>query len=374
VLKRIYIDNYRCFVNFEVQLRPKQLIIGVNGAGKSAFLEVLRGLRDFVVARSKVDEVFTSETRTRWNTLSKQTFELEVVGNGGTYLYSLWIDVPDGEGKPCVLKEALEFEKKPLLLFQDDQVQVFDDNHTEKSSYSFESDRSAFTVLGPRKAGLKLAWFKEWIDKLYCARVNPALMGNEGNEAHYYLDDDLQNFAAWYGHVIQEKTSQFIALQKALGEVIDDFDSLEFKRIGRKARFLNAVFLQKGESTTSQKGRRIEFDFDELSDGQRALIALYALLYCAVETDTTICLDEPDNFLALAEIQPWLLELGDRIEEGAQAILISHHPEIIDLWAPECGLVFSRNGLGPVRASVYREDEFEGLTPSEVVARGWELE
>src|SRR6266540_2077353 len=53
VLARLYIDNYRCFVNFEFGLASKQLILGLNGAGKSAFLEVLRGIRDFALVGCK---------------------------------------------------------------------------------------------------------------------------------------------------------------------------------------------------------------------------------------------------------------------------------------------------------------------------------
>lgn len=45
MLKRIYIDNYRCFVNFELQLQSRRVIVGVNGSGKSAFLEVLAEIR-----------------------------------------------------------------------------------------------------------------------------------------------------------------------------------------------------------------------------------------------------------------------------------------------------------------------------------------
>ena len=44
--------------------------------------------------------------------------------------------------------------------------------------------------------------------------------------------------------------------------------------------------------------------FSEVSEGQRALIALYMLVYCALTPDRTLLIDEPDNFIALAEIQP----------------------------------------------------------------------
>jgi predicted ATPase len=197
-------------------------------------------------------------------------------------------------------------------------------------------------------------------------------MGAEAREEEEYPDDHLTNFAGWYSHVIQEQTATLVQLQRSLQQIMDGFDSLDLRKMGRTARVLRAVFSNDagGSPPTRQS---VEFDFDELSDGQKTLIALYTVLYTLVLPGATICLDEPDNFLALFEIQPWLFELSDRIEDvGAQVILISHHPELINLLAPEHGVVFSRTGLGPVRAEPYRPDSIGKLRPAEQIARGWE--
>jgi len=373
MLSRLYIDNYRCFVNFTFKPKAKQLILGINGTGKSALLEALRSLRDLAIIGYRADQIFIPETRTRWQTLPQQTFELEVTGNGGKYLYTLWIEVADEKAKSRVLKETLDFNEKPLLLFLKDQVQLFDDNHVKRATYPFDSDRSALAVLGRKRTSSKLEWFKQWLYKLYCVRVDPSHMGAEAKGEEDYPEDDLGNFAAWYSNIIQEQTGSFLDLQRSLQQIFDGFDSLDLRKAGR-TRVLRAAFSKNlSEGDRRSKKQRIEFDFDELSDGQRALIALYTLLHCVTGPETTMCLDEPDNFLALAEIQPWLLELSDRIEEvGAQVILISHHPELIDLLAPECGLVFSRSGLGPVRVEPYRSDKSGKLRPSQRIARGWE--
>jgi len=58
----------------------------------------------------------------------------------------------------------------------------------------------------------------------------------------------------------------------------------------------------------------------------------------------TVIFDEPDNFLSLREIQPWLMTFADTIEEsGGRVLIISHHPEIINQWAPKSG--FPQNPL-----------------------------
>lgn len=374
MLSRIYIDNYRCFQNFEFRPQAMQLILGDNGSGKSYFLSALRCIRDFAAVGSKADFIFTSETRTRWQTLREQTFELEVQGEGGTYLYTLKIDGQDEEHPARVLTESLQFEGKPLMLFAEEHVSLFDDSSTRTIDYPFEADRSALASLGLKRAGARIAWFKQWLYYLYCIQIVPSQIGAEGKEEEDYPEDDLKNFAAWYSHIVNEKTRLLFELNQSLRNVLDGFYSLDLRKTGRTARELRATFSQKpGESNGARKNPSIEFTLDELSDGQKALIALYTLLHCVVGPQTTICIDEPDNFLALPEIQPWLLELTDRVDEvRGQAILISHHPELINLLAPEHGVIFSRTGLGPVRVEPYRADTIGGLSPAERVARGWE--
>jgi energy-coupling factor transporter ATP-binding protein EcfA2 len=379
LLKRIYVDNYRCFVNFTFKPKEKQLILGINGTGKSVFFEVLGKLRDFASTGYKADQLFSLETRTRWQTVPQQSFELEVTGNGGTYVYTLWVETQEEKPRTRVLKESLDFNEKPLILFHRDQVHLFDDIHAEKASiYPFDPDRSALAVVGPRKANSKLAWFKGWLDHLHCLRVNPSQMTSDerdiGRSEDYYLEDDLSNFPGWYSHNVQEQTGAALDLQKSLREVIQGFDSLHLTRVGRAVRELRAYF-QKSPNDNGRPGknRPLEFGFDELSEGQRVLIALYALLHFAVGPERTMCVDEPDNFLALSEIQPWLLALNDRVDdEGGQVILVSHHPEVLNLLAPEHGVLFSRTGLGPVQAVPYRPDTLGKLLPSEQIARGWE--
>ena len=61
-----------------------------------------------------------------------------------------------------------------------------------------------------------------------------------------------------------------------------------------------------------------------------------------------------------------------RMRPELQVLVISHHPEIINLQAREHGLVFERQGLGPTRVRPFVADEQTSLTPAEIVARGEE--
>ena len=92
MLKRIYIDNFRCLVNFELDLDAINLFLGSNASGKSTVFEVLQKIQAFVSGDSKVEGIFKLADCTRWQTLQIQRFELEILGNGGCYTYQLGID------------------------------------------------------------------------------------------------------------------------------------------------------------------------------------------------------------------------------------------------------------------------------------------
>ncbi|MBU0989810.1 MAG: ATP-binding protein, partial [Proteobacteria bacterium] len=49
MLKRLYANNYRCLVNFEIDLDRLTLLVGPNGGGKSTLFDLLYGVRRLIV-------------------------------------------------------------------------------------------------------------------------------------------------------------------------------------------------------------------------------------------------------------------------------------------------------------------------------------
>src|ERR1017187_7533212 len=102
MLDRLFVDNYRCLVNFECRFGAKQLILGPNGSGKTTLFDVLALLRDFCVGGLQFEYAFAGPTRTRWQQVSEQTFELDVSGNDGAYTFRLVIDAWGNPVRPRV--------------------------------------------------------------------------------------------------------------------------------------------------------------------------------------------------------------------------------------------------------------------------------
>ncbi len=84
-------------------------------------------------------------------------------------------------------------------------------------------------------------------------------------------------------------------------------------------------------------------------------------------------IDEPDNFLALREIQPWLAHAVECCGESLeQVVVVSHHPVTIDYMAGAGGRWFYREEDGSVRVHPEPKVSVDGLSLSETIARGWE--
>ncbi len=368
MLTRLYIDNYRCFVNFEYRPGRKQLIFGRNGSGKSSLMDALKAVRQFAVEDGKASLSFVSGDRTRWLDQDKQTFELEAQVEGRGFTYRLVLDQWGEPLQPRVVSETVHCDGKPIFEFLMGEVHLYNDRFEHKVTYPFDWWRSAFETVNQRKDNQTLTSFKLWLSGLHCFRLNPFSMHEiaEGESASPSVD--LSDFAAWYRHLSQTEPRPTASLLEDLREALDGFGYFRLQPVGENIRLLIAEFNTDG-------GTHVNFGFMDLSDGQRCLVCLYVILHFLVKSGKTVILDEPDNFVSLREIQPWLTAVDEAIEEGrGQVFMISHHPEIINQWAVNNGVRFVRDGVGPVRVKPFEAGNYPSLTPAEIVARGWDDE
>ncbi len=381
MLKRLYVDNYKCCTNFELRLGSLNLLLGGNGTGKTTVFEALRAIRLFAGLGGKSEHCFAASTLTKWQTVRQQTFEIEVAGADGDYLYRLIIAF-DQNDLSTVQEESLRLNDAALIRFESGNVKLAAADAHSELSYPLEPSQSALALVPQSKAYEKIAWFRQFLNALIAVQINPGygVMDSRSEREELFLNSNSSNFASWYRH-ISENQGMAIKISQQISEVLDGFEHFEFERLGETWRGLKVAF-----AAPTNGRRRIEYRFHELSDGQRALIVLYTLVIYASETGAILCIDEPENFLALPEIQPWLIYLFDLCnqqrqeqnggqkqgsEKQLQAILISHHPELINYLAVSNGIWFSRENHGQVRTKRIANEVAGGLPISELVARGW---
>ena len=167
MLKRLYANNYRCLVNFEISFDELTLLVGPNGGGKSTLFDILYGVRHLIENNAKISSIFSHEDLTAWVKNFEQTFELDVRGTEGLFSYKLVISHNPDIKKQRIELEHLLLDGKPLFEFKQGEVQLYHDDHVPGPKYSFDWSVSALATIAPRADNKKLTWFKEWAEKLF---------------------------------------------------------------------------------------------------------------------------------------------------------------------------------------------------------------
>jgi predicted ATPase len=362
MLTRIYIDNFCSFVNFEYRPERKQLLLGANGSGKSSLFSAIRFLKRFIEGD---ENPFTQVTRTRWQDRPLQVLEIEALLEKQKYEYRVEIRFAPETKQLSVSQERLKVSGANVFELAKGEIHFFPNNSSQATTVPLETTKSALKL--SQLSNTHVRRFVEWMESVHCFQIDeyPNAMDESADREEREPDDELQNLAGWYRHLLQAYPDENVRFINSMKEALTGFQTLRFSSDEDGTRRLRADF------TGPRKGK-VNF---AISDGQRCLLALYMILHFLIARGRTVLIDEPDNFIALREIQPWLLAAEEALEDhNGQLILISHHPEILNQWASRHGLRFFREGNGHVRTEKFKADPNGNLQPSELIARGWEDE
>jgi predicted ATPase len=366
MIERLYIDNFRTLVNFEWKPGSLALLLGENGTGKTSVFDVVFGLRGIISGEDGVRRSFSKETLTRWDTRLRQRFEMDAQVDGLGFRYRLTIEHhAEDRMRSRIVEESLMEGERVLVRFENGDLHLHRDDGSPGPTIVSDWGRSAVGTIAEGRDNKKLTTFKRWFhDRVWFLQPDPRRMSQRTDQVAEMLDVDLGNLASWYPTWLAENLDGAVAFRDELRAILPDFESLV---VDPKTLKLVAKF------SRPDGGKDYKVAFDELSDGQRQLFALYLIRHAIVRDGYLVLVDEPDNYVALREIQPWLADVTEAAlsNDGPQVWLISHHPELLDQLAPAQGVRFFLEN-GPTRIEPFRG--LPGLTSAEVVARGWDGE
>jgi len=370
MIKEIYIDNFRCFSNFRINPGKFQLWLGSNGSGKSSVLEALKIIQKILSGQdilSGDDDTVNKDSLTKWDKRNEQTFGIIFEIDKESYDYEIVLEYAKNSDECRIKKEILKWKNQIFFHFDGSEAHLYriDKKEEIKEETHFSADwrRSVIPGIGKREDNLPLIKFREEIKKVLIIRPNPALIEQVAKSEDKWLSNHAENFPSWYRHLIQENSGIAYKAQEYLKDVLPGFEILNLVESGDMRRLEAEFKIEKSNYA---------FKFKNLSDGQRQLIVLYIILESFKnKVFPVLFIDEPENFVSLREIQPWLKLLEDVCgEKSVQSIIISHHPEIINDMAHGSELWFSRQNGAQVVTKPF--PTVQGLTPAETMARGWE--
>lgn len=360
-LERIYIHNYRCFEHFELRPGGRSLLLGYNGSGKSSLFDVLAALQDLIIWSKDTNEVFPRNTLALASGSLEQHFELDITSPWGVLLYKLHVLHESNLNTSKIVKEMVLVEDRPVYVYEQGRVHLYDAALVE-NSFTFTSRRSFLASLEPESAVSELHSLKRFLEGIWILRLNPTTMSGAALSDETFLARDASNFGVFCRDLLTDAPDTVERAKDMLSEVLDGFEALRTQQVGR-SRVLVIRWRKPGKDT-------YEIDFDQLSDGQKVLVALYVILFGVAPRATMLCLDEPDNFVSIREIQPFLIELSNVCDDtGLLPLIISHSSEVIDFYGAKRAILFERPDGAPSRVGTLDADS--PLKLSELMARGW---
>ncbi len=373
MITRLYVNNFRCLVNFKAEFDSFAVLCGPNGAGKSSVLDALRLLRNLgtgdAVLGGTGEQDFPELEFTDWLDSRIQEFEVGLNIDGHAFDYVLHIEQKADFEKPRIVHESakcdgnvlFERELDPQTMRAEVRLPRPDGNQV---GFPLDWRQSALAAIQPRGFNLnKITLLQESVGKLLILRPNPRGMERESKAEARHPDLSMTNLTSWYRSLSQEQ-DWTDALRDALRDVWPDFRSFKLVNTGMNTKALQLRF-------ESETGKPTLLFFDQLSDGERALIALY-MVRSALDAGAAkmVMLDEPDNFVGLPELQPWVLSMRELLDQKHQLVLISHHPEILSNSGEANGRYLWRdNHTSPTRIGPLKVPD--GMAAGEAIARGW---
>lgn len=367
MITRLYANNFRCLVAFEAAFDSFGVLCGPNGAGKSSVFDAIELIRTLGTGESLLggtgEQDVPNLELTHWLDSKVQEFELSLSVDGHTFQYVIHLEQKADFEKPRIILEKVVCDEQPLFSRDLEGVR-FKRHDGNETGFPLDWRQAALAAIQPRGSIDKLVLLQEEVSKLLILRPNPRDIERESRAESRRPNKSLSNLNSWYRALSQEQ-EWTDSLRDALKAIWPDFRSFKLVDVGRNAKALQLRF------ESGSGGQPSLLFMEQLSDGERGLIGL-SMVRAALETAAarTVFIDEPDNFVGLSELQPWVLSMRELLDEEHQVFLISHHPEILSNAGEANGRYLWRdNHTSPTRIGPLKVPE--GLTAGEAIARGW---
>lgn len=353
VLRYIEINNYKLFRDFKLKFANGiNLICGQNGSGKSALKDLMFSIVNFLAMPETSDHVsysvkdsFPYETFCRWLLQKNGSGSIDIsfeLGEGNEWFrYRLVVGYDLRDGKSRVQEEFLDLissdSKRNILNCVHGKINMKTDDN---KSLSFSCDWNTSALVTGSYNNSNIRRFGSMVAQVFAVQFDPVVIAEDFSVGTQTLGLHGENFSAWHFYKTTTQSEKQEIVKNQCKNFIPGFVSINSPQSGDVFRWkIRTNFLNKDNKPS-------EIALNELSDGQKKLFALYSLI-ANVPDGSTIFIDEPENYLAPGELQPWLDAVHDAWEEqNIQFILISHNPKTLN-WYHEEALIFKVVGTPP---------------------------
>jgi len=283
LLTRLRIEGFRSIKSAEISLRPLNVLIGVNGAGKSNLIDFFRML-NYALSRGFQDPYLRERGPASAilhfgpKTTGVIRAELEFQTDLGKNFYRFTLADSQGD-RLTFTKEEVQFHRNglpkpppPVPL-----IQVPSDNSGLTELWAENDPTARFTKQFLRRCR---------VYQFHDTSITSHFRDYAREEATAYLYADGGNLASLLLFLLQNHTGTYADIRRTLNLLLPWFDDFVLEPEGRKGILLRW--------RSSAKGRQ-EFGPSQLSDGSLRIMALVTLLMLPESLlPSAIILDEPE--------------------------------------------------------------------------------
>jgi predicted ATPase len=336
---RIEVRGFKSIREIQVDLRPLNILIGANGAGKSNFVDAFRMLSEMMQGRLQLYVAQSGGADALLHYGQKVTTELniKVELQETSYLCAL---VPTADDRLVFGEDALEFREEKFL-FSEGSIRVVDAGAGHR-----ESGLNGLTV--PLKYLLSR---EELVSGMAHWRVyhfhdtGPAapIKKKRAINDDMYLRPDGENLAAFFLKLRNTAQPQYEAIRDTIRLVAPFFDDFILRPLAEDPDRIRLEWREPGSD--------YPFLAHHLSDGTLRFICLATLLL-QPDLPATILIDEPELGLHPYAINV-IASLMRTASIQSQLIVSTQSVSLVNQFAPEDLLVVERHER---ETTIRRED------------------
>ena len=356
MLQRLYVNNFRCFANFEFRLdsTPSSMLIGRNGSGKSTFASVLEVFQKIGRGTSKLNSLVKPRDFAFGKSDLPMRLELDVILHGKAFSYSVGLELPIGFTELRIADESLRVDGTAVYLRTHADVAL---NHNGVGSpkpkggggndaiFRVDWHQVALPLIQERSDKDPLHMFKKWLGHMVILAPQPRQMSGESSDVTLLPLLDGTNYADWLAGLLGQFPAAYATIDGYLKEVLPDLQDFRNEIIGSESKRLLLNFARESAS--------LELRFDDLSDGEKCFFLCATILAANKAYGPLFCFwDEPDNFLSLHEVGHFIAALRRGFQRQGQIVMTSHSEEAILKFSGEnTWLLGRKNHLEPTQIS-----------------------
>jgi len=356
MLKRLYIHNFKCLQNFELEFNDLHsvLLLGKNGTGKTTIFEVIEIFQKIGQGITPIRELIHESSFNFNNMKIPIHLELDIIINEERYNYKLLIEFPENFVSPKVKSEILLVNNKPLFS-RDGEDTVL----RESSHFSLDWHHIGLPLISVHASDDPLAIFRDWLQNIIILSPFPRHFHEVSKKESSTIMREGENIIDWVRWLLASNPSLYPVIYDFLKIRMPDLELFRFENLGSNDRRLLFAFRGGGESKI--------LDLAQLSDGEKIFFLAATIIAGQKNNPTILCLwDEPDNFISLVEVNHFIMELRKVFENSPhqpQLIITSHNERIVNNFSNHNIFLLSRaSHLLPTRVKPLEQINYESLT------------